>query len=75
MAVDTGSGTWKEEEEREDHKTQLARAIARGESITAWAHQNGVPPRWGFLWSRDSKVRRAVEARATRRAKMDLVQE
>ena len=54
---------------RKNHKNQVARAIARGESITAWAHRNGVPLHRGFLWSRDSKVRRVVEARATRRAK------
>jgi hypothetical protein len=58
-----------EEDVREDHKTQLARAIARGESITAWAHRHEVQLRWGFLRSRDSEVRRAVEAGATRRAK------
>jgi hypothetical protein len=47
---------------RKNHKTQLTMAIARGESITAWAHRNGVPLSTAFRWSQDPKVRRKVEA-------------
>jgi hypothetical protein len=51
-----------EEDVRQNHKTQLTRAIARGESITAWAHRNGVPLSTAFRWSQDPTVRREVEA-------------
>jgi hypothetical protein len=47
---------------RKNHKNELASAIARGESITAWAHRNGVPLSTAFRWSQDSKVRCEVEA-------------
>jgi hypothetical protein len=50
------------EDVRKNHKTQLALAIARGDSITAWARRNGVPLSSAFRWSHDPKVRRAVEA-------------
>ena len=43
-------------------KNQLALAIARGESITAWARRNGVPLSTAFRWSQDPKVRSAVQA-------------
>jgi hypothetical protein len=46
---------------RKNRKTQLARAIARGESITAWARRNEVPLHTAYRWSRDPKVRGAVE--------------
>jgi hypothetical protein len=51
-----------QEEVRQQKKTRLALAIARGESITAWARQNEVPRRSAFRWARDPKVRRAVDA-------------
>ena len=50
------------EDVRKNRKTQLASAIARGESITAWARRNEVPLSTAFRWSSDPKVRRAVEA-------------
>src|SRR5258708_39335795 len=49
------------EDVRKYRKTQLASAIARGESITAWARRNEVPLSTAFRWSSDPKVRRAVE--------------
>ena len=45
-----------------NQQNQLTLAIARGESITGWAHRNGVPLSTAFRWSRDPKVRSAVEA-------------
>jgi hypothetical protein len=45
-----------------NQKKQLALAIARGESIAAWAHRNGVPRSSAFRWSQDPKVRSAVQA-------------
>ena len=45
-----------------DKKTSLALAIARGQSIAAWAKNNEVPWRTAFRWASDPKVRREVEA-------------
>jgi hypothetical protein len=50
------------EEVRIDKKTSLALAIARGQSIAAWAKKNEVPRCTAFRWASDPKVRRAVEA-------------
>jgi hypothetical protein len=47
---------------RQKHKAKLALAMARGESITGWARQNGVPARTALRWSNDPKVLRASEA-------------
>jgi hypothetical protein len=49
-------------EVRQSKKAKLALAIARGESISAWARQNEVPERSAFRWAKDPKVTRAVEA-------------
>jgi hypothetical protein len=54
-----------DKEVRRHKKINLALAIAEGESIIAWAQQNGVPERTAFRWAQDPKVRR--EAEATRR--------
>jgi hypothetical protein len=51
-----------EKEVRRHKKINLAVAIAEGESIIAWAQENGVPERTAFCWAQDSKVRREVEA-------------
>jgi hypothetical protein len=48
-----------------DKKTSLALAIARGQSIAAWAKKNEVPRSTAFRWASDPEVRR--EAEATRR--------
>jgi hypothetical protein len=45
-----------------DKKTSLALAIARGQSIDAWANKNEVPRSTAFRWASDPKVRREVEA-------------
>jgi hypothetical protein len=49
-------------EVRQCKKAKLALAIARGESISAWARQNEVPERSAYRWAKDPKVTRAVEA-------------
>jgi hypothetical protein len=41
------------EEVRLDKKANLALAIAGGESISAWAEENGVPERTAFYWAQD----------------------
>ena len=51
-----------EKEVRRHKKIHLAVAIAEGESIIAWAQENGVPERTAFYWAKDPKVRREVEA-------------
>jgi hypothetical protein len=45
-----------------DKKTSLALAIARGQSIDAWAKKNDVARSTAFRWASDPKVRREVEA-------------
>jgi hypothetical protein len=51
-----------DKEVRRSKKINLALAIAEGESIIAWAQENGVPERTAFRWAQDPKVRREVEA-------------
>jgi hypothetical protein len=41
-------------------RTQLAVAIASGESITAWAKQRSVSRRTAYEWSRSKGIRRRV---------------
>ena len=48
-----------------DKKTSLALAIARGQSIAAWAKKYEVPRSTAFRWASEPEVRR--EAEATRR--------
>ncbi len=55
-------GSAMQEDVRKNQKTQLALAIARGESITAWARRNEVPLRSAFRWAKDPKLRGAVAA-------------
>jgi hypothetical protein len=50
------------DEARLNKKTSLALAIARGQSIAAWANQNEVPRRTAFRWASDANVRREAEA-------------
>jgi hypothetical protein len=50
-----------QDEVRRNKKNSLALAMARGESITAWARRNEVPLRTAFRWASDPKVRHAVE--------------
>src|SRR3954465_14068282 len=52
----------REKDVRRRKKIHLALAIAGGESITAWAKQNGVSERTAFSWAQDPKVRREVDA-------------
>jgi hypothetical protein len=47
-----------EESQAEDKKTSLALAIARGQSVTAWARKNDVPVRSAFRWASDPEVRK-----------------
>ena len=51
-----------EKEVRRHKKIHLALAVAEGESIAAWARQNGVPERTAQRWAQDRNVRREVDA-------------
>jgi hypothetical protein len=50
------------EEPCESIKTQLAIALARGISITAWARTNNVPRPTVYRWAKEPEVRKDVEA-------------
>ena len=47
---------------RRHKRINLALAIAEGESIAAWARQNGVPERTAQRWAQDRNVRREADA-------------
>ena len=51
-----------EKEVRRQKKINLALAVAEGESIAAWARENGVPERTAQRWAQDRNVRREVDA-------------
>ena len=55
-------GCTMEKEVRRLKKINLALAVAEGESIAAWARQNGVPERTALRWAQDRNVRREVDA-------------
>ena len=55
-------GCTMEKEVRRLKKINLALAVAEGESIAAWARQNGVPERTAQRWAQDRNVRREVDA-------------
>src|SRR5438876_606582 len=54
-------------EVRNGLKTQLAFAIAQGESVASWARADQVSERTAYRWANDPKVRRTV-ASCRRRA-------
>jgi hypothetical protein len=54
------------EEHRPSKKTQLALAVAQGESVAEWARTNEVPRRTAFRWAKEVSVRTAVGRMAGR---------
>ena len=50
------------EEPRERNKLDLAIALARGTSISAWARANDVAKETARRWSREPEVRAEIEA-------------
>jgi hypothetical protein len=50
------------EENREDLKTELAFALARGSSIIGWARARDVPRATAYRWSSEREVRKIVDA-------------
>jgi hypothetical protein len=54
------------DEPRKSLKPQLVVALAQGSSVAAWARANEVPMRTAYRWSKDPKIRKAVEAQRRR---------
>jgi len=54
------------EERRQNTKTQLALALARGTSVIAWARAIGVPRGTAYRWASEPTVRSAVESHRRR---------
>jgi hypothetical protein len=50
------------EERPRSQKNELAVAIASGTSVAAWVRGNAVPKRTAYRWSREPKVRAAIES-------------
>jgi len=48
------------------NKTELAIAIAQGNSLRKWARSNGVPERTAYRWASTPEVRRLVESHRRR---------
>ena len=46
---------------QKNKKNQLALALAQGDSASAWARANNVPPRTAQRWAKDPGVRRIIE--------------
>ena len=51
-----------EEEPRERKKLELAVALAKGSSISAWARANNVPRQTARRWAHEPEVRTEIEA-------------
>jgi hypothetical protein len=47
--------------EMEDQKTSLGVAMARGQSVAAWARKNGVAERTAQRWANETTVREASD--------------
>jgi hypothetical protein len=50
------------EEKRQNHKTQLARAVANGQSVAEWSRQSGVAERTAYRWAKEAKFKSAVNS-------------
>jgi hypothetical protein len=50
------------EEKRQNHKTQLARAVANGQSVAEWSRQSGVAERTAYRWAKQAKFKSAVNS-------------
>ena len=49
-------------EEREVSKTELAIALARGVSVTAWARAHDIPRPTVYRWAKEPEVRKEITA-------------
>jgi hypothetical protein len=54
------------EEKRQNHKSQLARAMAKGQSVAEWSRQSGVAQRTAYRWAKEAKFKAAVNSHRRR---------
>ncbi len=54
------------EEQRQNRKSQLARAIAEGQSVAEWSRQSGVPERTAYRWAKEAKFKAVVNTHRRR---------
>ena len=45
------------EEQRQNRKSQLARAMAKGQSVGEWSRQSGVAERTAYRWAKEAKFK------------------
>jgi len=60
-----GPGT-PSEEQRQNRKSQLARAMAKGQSVAEWSRQSGVAERTAYRWAKESKFKAVVNSHRRR---------
>jgi hypothetical protein len=54
------------EKQRQNRKSQLAHAMAKGQSVAAWSRQNGVALRTAYRWAKEAKFKTAVNSHRRR---------
>jgi len=50
------------EEQRQNHKAQLVRAVSNGQSVAEWSRQSGVAERTAYRWAKQAKFKSAVNS-------------
>jgi phosphopantetheinyl transferase (holo-ACP synthase) len=54
------------EEQRQNRKSQLARAMAKGQSVAEWSRQSGVAERTAYRWAKEAKFKAVVNSHRRR---------
>jgi phosphopantetheinyl transferase (holo-ACP synthase) len=54
------------EQKRQNRKSQLARAMAKGQSVAEWSRQSGVAERTAYRWAKEAKFKAAVNSHRRR---------
>jgi hypothetical protein len=54
------------EEQRQNRKSQLARAMAQGQSVADWSRQSGVAERTAYRWAKQAKFKAVVNSHRRR---------
>jgi phosphopantetheinyl transferase (holo-ACP synthase) len=54
------------EEQRQNRKSQLARAMAKGQSVGEWSRQSGVAERTAYRWAKEAKFKAVVNSHRRR---------
>ena len=60
------SSTKMSEEQRQNRKSQLARAIAKGQSVAEWTRHSGVAERTAYRWAKEAKFKAVVNSHRRR---------